>query len=147
MPRGPRPRSAPVITLALHRLRARVRRVLLSAAPWACLTRYSRLPPGVEPVPFSGPIAAGRHEAAAVNIDNVSADPHRTEPGRELVGRTAEQAVFDQLLANGRAGHGAPLVLSGETGVGKSALPDYAPRQATGYQVIRAQGVASAMDL
>jgi len=82
-----------------------------------------------------------------VNIHNVSADPRRTEPGRELVGRTAEQAVFDQLLASGRAGHGAPLVLSGEPGVGKSALLDYAARQATGYQVIRAQGVASEMDL
>jgi DNA-binding CsgD family transcriptional regulator len=81
-----------------------------------------------------------------VNIPNVSADCDTTVPRRELVGRTAEQAVFDQLLANGRTGHGAALRLSGEPGIGKSALLDYAARQATGYHVIRAQGAESEMD-
>ena len=39
------------------------------------------------------------------------------------------------------------LVVAGEPGVGKSALLDYAARQAQGWRVARAVGVQSEMEL
>ena len=64
-----------------------------------------------------------------------------------LAGRGAEGARLDRLLADARAGHSAVLVLRGEPGIGKTALLDYAAERAEGFEVVRAAGVESEMEL
>src|SRR5580693_1444826 len=64
-----------------------------------------------------------------------------------LVGRRAECARLDGLLADARAGQSAVLVLRGEAGIGKTALLGYAAERAADFQVIRAAGAASEMEL
>jgi hypothetical protein len=65
----------------------------------------------------------------------------------ELVGRHRECAVLDQLIKAVRAGESRALVVSGEAGVGKTALLDYLAGQASECRVERAAGVQSEMEL
>jgi DNA-binding CsgD family transcriptional regulator len=67
--------------------------------------------------------------------------------GHELRGRRAECAVLDRTIADVRSGRGQALLLSGEAGVGKSALLDYLVRRSTGCRLARAAGVESEMEL
>jgi DNA-binding CsgD family transcriptional regulator len=69
------------------------------------------------------------------------ADPWRKYAQHVLVGRTAELARIDALLEDARAGRGAVLVLTGEPGVGKSALLRAAAERASGLRVLRATGI------
>ena len=71
----------------------------------------------------------------------------RFEKPRPLAGRGAERARLDRLLADARAGQSAVLVLRGEPGIGKTALLDYAAERSAGFQVVRAAGVESEMEL
>ena len=64
-----------------------------------------------------------------------------------LVGRERECARLDALIAEVRAGHSATLVVTGDAGVGKTSLLEYAAVQAGGFQVLRAHGVESEQDL
>jgi hypothetical protein len=72
-------------------------------------------------------------------------------PGREraveLRGRLDEQGFLDLLIGAVRAGESRALVLSGEAGVGKTALLDYVAGHAPGCRVVRATGVQSEMEL
>src|SRR5580693_2294636 len=65
----------------------------------------------------------------------------------KLVGRHAEREVLDRLIEAVRAGESRALVLSGEAGVGKTALLDYVAGHASGCRVVRATGVQSEMEL
>ena len=65
----------------------------------------------------------------------------------ELIDRAAERDTFDRLVAAVRAGESRALVVSGEAGVGKTALLDYLAEQASGCRVIRIAGVQSEMEL
>ena len=65
----------------------------------------------------------------------------------ELVGRHRECAVLDRLIEAVRAGESRALVVSGEAGVGKTALLDYLAGQASECRVERAVGVQSEMEL
>src|ERR1700761_2412991 len=65
----------------------------------------------------------------------------------ELVGRHTECAVLDGLIEAVRAGQSRALVVSGEAGVGKTALLDYLAGQASECRVERAVGVQSEMEL
>src|SRR5688572_6589933 len=65
----------------------------------------------------------------------------------ELVNRTTELEHLDMLLADGRAGHSAALVLRAEAGVGKTALLRYAARRAAGFRVAQIAGVEAEMEL
>ncbi|QZY28802.1 helix-turn-helix transcriptional regulator [Nocardioides coralli] len=58
-----------------------------------------------------------------------------------LVGRDLERRALAELLAGARVGEGRALVVSGEPGVGKTALLEDAAGLATGMRVLRAQGV------
>src|SRR5580700_2072190 len=71
----------------------------------------------------------------------------RFERPSPLAGRGAETARLDRLLADARAGQSAVLVLRGEPGIGKTALLSYAAESAAGFQVFRAAGVESEMEL
>src|SRR5215216_8118037 len=64
-----------------------------------------------------------------------------------LLGRRAECAAIDRLLADVLAGRTRVAVLRGEAGVGKSALLDYVSDRAEGWRVARAVGVESEMEL
>src|SRR4051812_441732 len=70
------------------------------------------------------------------------------EPGPcELRGRDGECMRLDGLLDAVRGGRSAALVLRGEAGIGKTALLGYAAAEARGFQVARAIGVQSEMEL
>jgi DNA-binding CsgD family transcriptional regulator len=64
-----------------------------------------------------------------------------------LYGRRRECEALDRLLDGSRAGQSGVLVLSGEAGVGKTALLEYAMRSASHLTVLRTAGVQSEMEL
>jgi DNA-binding CsgD family transcriptional regulator len=65
----------------------------------------------------------------------------------ELVGRHAECQELDQLVSDVIGGASRALVLSGEPGVGKTALLSYLSQQVAGWQVLTTAGVESEMEL
>ena len=65
----------------------------------------------------------------------------------ELIDRFTERGLLDSVLHDVRSGKRRVLVLHGDPGVGKSALMDYAARQAGGCRVVHAAGVESEMEL
>ncbi|MFI6316948.1 ATP-binding protein [Nonomuraea sp. NPDC050556] len=60
-----------------------------------------------------------------------------------IVGRAAELARIERLLAEVRAGDGGPLVIRGEAGIGKTALLDHAAARAADLRVLRGVGIES----
>jgi DNA-binding CsgD family transcriptional regulator len=58
-----------------------------------------------------------------------------------LIGRSAETAAIDRLVAEARAGRSGVLVIRGEAGVGKSALLEQARAAADGLTVLQGVGV------
>ena len=58
-----------------------------------------------------------------------------------LIGRSAETAAIDGLVADARAGRSGVLVIRGEAGVGKSALLEQARAAADGLTVLQGVGV------
>src|SRR5580693_10538546 len=69
------------------------------------------------------------------------------ERAAELRGRLDERSFLDRLIDAVRAGESRTLVLSGEAGVGKTALLDYVAGHASGCRVVHATGVQSEMEL
>jgi DNA-binding CsgD family transcriptional regulator len=68
-------------------------------------------------------------------------------PGVRLHGRRGECNALDRLIDGARAGQSGVLVLSGDAGVGKTALLEYAIESASGLSVLRASGAQSEMEL
>jgi AAA ATPase domain len=64
-----------------------------------------------------------------------------------LWGRRQQCRVLDELLAEVRAGRSRALVVRGQPGIGKTALLGYAAETAQDFQVARAVGVESEMEL
>ena len=64
-----------------------------------------------------------------------------------LVGRQAECARIERLLGDACAGSSGALVLTGDPGIGKSALCAWAQTRAGGMRVLTASGVESEADL
>src|SRR5580693_3490020 len=64
-----------------------------------------------------------------------------------LRGRGQQCRALDGLLADVRAGRSRALVVRGEPGIGKTALLGYAAETAQDFQVARAVGVESEMEL
>src|SRR5215211_6720215 len=64
-----------------------------------------------------------------------------------LLGREAECARIDELLAGARRGSSGALVLRGEPGIGKSALLAYARERAADMLVLSANGAESEAEL
>src|SRR5215813_2225036 len=65
----------------------------------------------------------------------------------QLLGRRGECELLDRLIEAVRAGGSRALVVSGEPGVGKTALLDYLAERASGCRVAAAVGVQSEMEL
>jgi DNA-binding CsgD family transcriptional regulator len=74
---------------------------------------------------------------------------HSRPPGRvaQLTGRSSEMGVLDRLIEAVRAGQSQVLVITGEPGVGKTALLDYLAGRADRCRVERVAGVQSEMEL
>jgi DNA-binding CsgD family transcriptional regulator len=64
-----------------------------------------------------------------------------------VLGRDNEIELLTSLLRRAEDGHGGGVLLHGEPGIGKTALLSHAERQAAGFQVLRAVGVAPEADL
>jgi hypothetical protein len=67
--------------------------------------------------------------------------------GEVLRGRRNERTALGRLLEGVRGGQSRVLVVSGEAGVGKTALLESAIGSASGFRVVRAVGVESEMEL
>ena len=65
----------------------------------------------------------------------------------KLIDRAAERDTRDRFAATIRAGESQALVVSGEAGVGKTALLDYLAANASGCRIARIAGVQSEMEL
>jgi DNA-binding CsgD family transcriptional regulator len=68
-------------------------------------------------------------------------------PAKVLHGRRSEREAVGALLEAVRSGQSRVLVVSGEPGVGKTALVESAIGSASGFRVARAVGVESEMEL
>src|ERR1700748_2404496 len=68
-------------------------------------------------------------------------------PAEVWHGRRVEREALDRLLDAVRGGQSRVLVVSGEPGVGKTALLESAIGSASGFRVVRAVGVESEMEL
>ena len=64
-----------------------------------------------------------------------------------LWGRGQQCRVLDELIAEVRAGRNRVLAVRGEPGIGKTALLGYAAQTAQDFQVARAEGVESEIEL
>ncbi|HWM00787.1 MAG TPA: AAA family ATPase [Actinophytocola sp.] len=64
-----------------------------------------------------------------------------------LVGRGTERRLIEQLVAGARIGQSGVLVITGEPGVGKTALLDDALRHTTGMGMLRAVGSESEREI
>jgi DNA-binding CsgD family transcriptional regulator len=64
-----------------------------------------------------------------------------------VIGRGAERALIEGLLAEARSGRSGALVLHGEPGAGKSALLGHAVELAGEFRVLAASGVETEVDL
>ena len=64
-----------------------------------------------------------------------------------MIGRASELRQLDELLGGARDGNGSILVIRGEAGVGKSALLKYCAEHASHFDIRRAVGVESEMEL
>ncbi len=64
-----------------------------------------------------------------------------------LWGRRQQCRALDVLLADVRTGRSRVLVMRGESGIGKTALLGYAAETAQDFQVVRAEGIESEMEL
>ena len=95
-------------------------------------------------------MTASRLEQQRVAIGAQADGPERVViegPGEVLRGRRAEREVLDRLFEAVRRGQSGVLVVSGEPGVGKTALLESAISSAPGFRVARAAGVESEMEL
>jgi DNA-binding CsgD family transcriptional regulator len=68
-------------------------------------------------------------------------------PAEALHGRRVEREALERLLEAVRGGQSRVLVVSGEPGVGKTALVESVVGSASGFRVLRAVGVESEMEL
>jgi DNA-binding CsgD family transcriptional regulator len=64
-----------------------------------------------------------------------------------FTGRSRERGELADALDRARGGESAVLVLRGEAGIGKSALLQYAARQATDCRIVQIAGVESELEL
>src|SRR4030081_3132500 len=68
-------------------------------------------------------------------------------PARRLLGREHQRVALDRLLEAARGGRGGVLVVHGESGVGKTALLEYAGGAGREFRVVQTVGVEGEMEL
>lgn len=67
--------------------------------------------------------------------------------GTTLIGRRREQTTLAKLVADAHAGHGRVLVVSGDAGIGKTALLDDVAAAASDSRIIRISGAETELEL
>ena len=72
---------------------------------------------------------------------------HFSTLGRMLVGRDAERRRLDGLVAGARLGRSGVLLITGEPGIGKTALLDHVRENANGLRLLRADGKETESDV
>jgi hypothetical protein len=99
-------------------------------------------------VVFVGTMPRGS-EAASAREAPIPAqpEPSRSVPAPPLRGRQAECRQLAGLVEDVRRGESRVLVMSGEAGIGKSALLDFLVAGAAGCRVVRAAGVQAETEL
>src|SRR3984893_8170280 len=85
--------------------------------------------------------------AARPHREDIDTQPPTQNLPRRLVGRAAEMVELRALLDGARPGSGGAVVLSGEPGIGKSALIQAALEAADGMHVLHGAGVESEAEL
>ena len=85
----------------------------------------------------------GSHQVPHLVVTGIEPVGPRAYCRQVLVGRKSERRTITTLLSGARVGDGRVLVLSGEPGIGKTALLDEALTLVEGMRVLRAQGVES----
>lgn len=64
-----------------------------------------------------------------------------------LIGREAERRAIERLVAGARVGTSGVLLITGEPGIGKTALVDEAAALAAGLRVLRARGTEAEQEI
>lgn len=64
-----------------------------------------------------------------------------------LIGRGAEQRAVDALLADAAVSRGGALLITGEAGIGKTRLLEYATTRATAFRLLQVTGTETERDL
>jgi DNA-binding CsgD family transcriptional regulator len=64
-----------------------------------------------------------------------------------LIGREAERRAIERLVAGARVGSSGVLLITGEPGIGKTALVDEAATLAVGMRVLRARGAVAEREI
>jgi DNA-binding CsgD family transcriptional regulator len=95
------------------------------------------------------PLASRRSGSVRVYDQARLVDTYSLIRGRavELIGRRREREVLGDLIDAVRAGESRALVVTGEPGVGKTALLEWMVDEASGFRVARAAGVQAEMEL
>jgi DNA-binding CsgD family transcriptional regulator len=108
-------------------------------------SRYEQPSGGPRPIAIIGDERVGR----TVAYQLVPGDHNAVTPGSAEVlhGRRVEREALERLLGAVRGGQSRVLVVSGDPGVGKTALVESAISSASGFRVMRAVGVESEMEL
>ena len=90
-------------------------------------------------------LIAGQLDAMGVGeLNLLSASPSRLGLDRgPLQGRGRECVALDSLVASVRSGQSRVLLISGEAGIGKTALLEFLARRANGCRIVRTAGVAA----
>ncbi|MDQ1496312.1 MAG: hypothetical protein QOG69_2795 [Actinomycetota bacterium] len=101
--------------------------------------------PSRQPGPTPSGVLGGQPRSTMGTIDPRGA--RKEGASVTLWGRREHCSQFDGLLADVRSGRSRALVVRGEPGIGKTALLDYAAVTAPDFQLARAEGVESEMEL
>ena len=95
-----------------------------------------------------GPADLPQHRPESSRCERYrGSDMVTTWPRVALLGRRDEREALDRMLAAAIEGGSGVLVLTGEPGVGKTALLEYAVESASSFHVARATGVEWEMEL
>lgn len=85
--------------------------------------------------------------SAAATFSSPAASKQRTGEAMHLIGRRHELTVIEQMIALARRGSSSALVVQGAVGLGKTSLLAAAASRAPEFELFRAGGVRSEIDV
>jgi DNA-binding CsgD family transcriptional regulator len=100
------------------------------------------IPVGIDEFPQAPRAADFAGDDGVLRLEHADGRPRTAS----ISGRGRERVALDDMLERARHGHGAVLVLRGETGIGKTTLLDYCATRAPGCRVARITGFQSELE-